>query len=75
MQPLTPPASILTPRQEEIYKLLATGSTIKQIARVLGISPRTVDMHIRRVRNRLCASTRDEAMARVVSAGWVQLGD
>jgi DNA-binding CsgD family transcriptional regulator len=64
---------MLTARQTQIYTLLATGSTIKEIARILEISPRTVDMHIRRVRKRLCATTRDEAMARVVAYGWISL--
>ena len=35
----------LTPRELEIVKMLANGMTNKQIASVLGISPKTSDVH------------------------------
>lgn len=37
--------SLLTPRQREILKLVAEGHSAKEIAVVLGISPRTVEFH------------------------------
>ena len=40
-----PPAHALTPRQREVLQLLAEGRTMKEIATVLGISPRTVAFH------------------------------
>ncbi len=35
----------LTPRQTEILRLVASGKTTKEIARDLGISPKTVEFH------------------------------
>ena len=35
----------LTPRQQEILRLVASGRTTKEIARDLGISPKTVEFH------------------------------
>ena len=39
------PARDLTPRQREVLQLLAEGHSMKQIASVLNISPRTVAFH------------------------------
>ena len=38
-------ADILTPRQREVLQLIAEGRTTKEIARVLGISVKTVETH------------------------------
>ena len=46
-------ASALTPRQYEVLKLLAEGSGVKRIARILGISPKTVETHRAQVMERL----------------------
>jgi DNA-binding NarL/FixJ family response regulator len=46
-------SSPLTPRQMEVLKLLAEGSGVKRIARVLGISPKTVETHRAQVMERL----------------------
>ena len=35
----------LTPRQTEILRLVASGQTTKEVARTLGISPKTVEFH------------------------------
>jgi len=43
----------LTPRQFEILKLLAEGSGVKRIARLLGISPKTVETHRAQIMERL----------------------
>ena len=37
--------SDLTPRQREVLQLIAEGRTIKEIAAVLNVSPRTVELH------------------------------
>lgn len=43
----------LTQRQAEILRLVASGSTTKEIARTLGISPKTVEFHRARLMERL----------------------
>ena len=50
-RPRRDPATGLTARQREILRLLAAGQSAKQIARLLGISHRTVEYH----RNQLMA--------------------
>ena len=45
LHPETPRARALTPRQREVLQLLAEGRTMKEIATVLNISPRTVAFH------------------------------
>jgi DNA-binding NarL/FixJ family response regulator len=43
----------LTPRQTEILRLVASGQTTKEIARELGISPKTVEFHRARLMERI----------------------
>ena len=45
LHPEAPRARDLTPRQREVLQLLAEGRTMKEIATVLSISPRTVAFH------------------------------
>ncbi|MDP3062091.1 MAG: LuxR C-terminal-related transcriptional regulator [Chloroflexota bacterium] len=52
------PASIrLSQRQEEVLTSLARGLTERQIASVLGVSEKTVQSHVARMRERLGASS------------------
>jgi len=44
---------LLTPRQTEILRLVASGRTTKEIARDLGISPKTVEFHRGRLMERI----------------------
>jgi len=46
-------SSGLTPRQAEILRFVASGKTTKEIARTLGISPKTVEFHRARLMERL----------------------
>jgi DNA-binding CsgD family transcriptional regulator len=43
----------LTPRQREILQLLAEGRTAKEMARLLGISSKTVETHRAQLMERL----------------------
>ena len=56
-----PARSALTERQTEILRLARQGHRSRQIAVELGLSPRTVDVHIRSAMARLGAKTRLEA--------------
>lgn len=51
----------LTSRQLEVLRLLAKGCTNRRIGELLGLSSRTVDMHVARILDRLGAGTRTEA--------------
>jgi DNA-binding NarL/FixJ family response regulator len=54
----------LTKRQNEILKLLCSGSTNKEIAEKMFLSRRTVDMHVSHILERLNCRTRTEAISR-----------
>lgn len=54
----------LTPREREVLGLLATGITNREIADRLFLSPRTVDMHVRNLLEKLQCRTRTEAVRR-----------
>jgi pimeloyl-ACP methyl ester carboxylesterase/DNA-binding CsgD family transcriptional regulator len=57
-------SSPLTPRQVEILREVGKGRTDKQIARVLSLSPRTVEMHVANALLALQCRTRAEAVRR-----------
>jgi DNA-binding CsgD family transcriptional regulator len=58
------PVPRLTPRQEELLRLLAAGHTNAQIARRLGISEGTVRTHLENIYEKLNVSSRTAAVAR-----------
>jgi PAS domain S-box-containing protein len=64
-----PVTTMLTLREREIAQQLAAGATSKQIARTLGISPRTVEAHRSRLMKKFQAATHGELVARLVSGG------
>ena len=45
----------LTPREQEVLKLIAGGSSNKEAGRRLGISPRTIEVHRARIMDKLGA--------------------
>lgn len=55
-----------TAREREVAQLLVTGKTSKQIARLLGISHRTVEAHRARLMHRLNVATPGEMIARLM---------
>jgi DNA-binding CsgD family transcriptional regulator len=58
------PVPRLTPRQNELLRLLAAGHTNTQIARRLGISESTVRAHLENIYQRLNVSSRTAAVTR-----------
>lgn len=57
----------LSPRELEVYELLAAGRTNRQIGAALFISEVTVKVHVRHILRKLGAKTRTEAAARGVT--------
>ncbi|WP_030408009.1 ATP-binding protein [Streptomyces albus] len=50
----------LSPREEEVARLVALGRTNREIAEVLFLSPRTVEQHVARVLRKLNVTSRDQ---------------
>lgn len=61
-----PVSAELTPREREIAALLVEGKTSKLIARQIGLSPRTVEMHRAKLMRKFSAATSSELVHRLV---------
>jgi DNA-binding CsgD family transcriptional regulator len=59
---------LLSARQREVARHVAQGLTNKEIAARLGLSVRTVDMHVAHILERLDCRSRSQVAARVTSA-------
>jgi pimeloyl-ACP methyl ester carboxylesterase/DNA-binding CsgD family transcriptional regulator len=59
----------LSRRQTQILRLVAQGMTDKQVARELGLSPRTVEMHVALALRSLACANRAEAVHRAGQEG------
>jgi DNA-binding NarL/FixJ family response regulator len=59
----------LTKRQRDVARLLADGLTNKEIAQKLFVSPRTVDMHVAHILDRLDCRSRTEAASKLAGPG------
>ncbi len=59
----------MSPREREVLQGLLTGATDKEMARVLGISPRTVEIHRAHVMERIGARTLPEVVLLAAAAG------
>ncbi len=71
-----PPAPLpesLTPREQEVLRLLAEGAPNKAIAHQLGISEHTVKFHVNAIMGKLGAQSRTEAVVRATRLGLVLL--
>ena len=65
----------LTLRQEQVLSLVAQGKTDKEMADILGISPKTIDMHMGMLMERLGASSRAHAVALRFAPKSVTIGN
>jgi DNA-binding NarL/FixJ family response regulator len=63
----------LTPREQEVLRLLAQGLLNKEIAARLGITQRTVKFHVSSLLGKLGAGNRTEALAVAAQQGLVKL--
>jgi DNA-binding NarL/FixJ family response regulator len=66
------PDRILTPREEEVIKLVAEGRSSKEIGDLLFISPKTVDRHRANVLQRLGLRDRVELTRFAIRAGLIE---
>src|SRR5262245_57694089 len=66
--------AILSERELEVLQRAALGMTVGQIARRLGISPRTVETHLTNLYRKLGARNRVQAIARASELGLVEIG-
>jgi FixJ family two-component response regulator len=57
----------LTEREQEVLKHWVAGSTSKEIARILGISPRTIDIHRSKIMRKLHAKNSAEIVSIAIS--------
>jgi pimeloyl-ACP methyl ester carboxylesterase/DNA-binding CsgD family transcriptional regulator len=63
------PSPVLSPRETEILRLLATGATSKEISRELDLSVRTVGRHITNIYDKIGARGRADATAYALRHG------
>ncbi len=56
----------LTPREREVLDWVAGGKTNRDIAAIVGASPRTVEKHLERIYEKLGVETRTAAVMRVI---------
>jgi PAS domain S-box-containing protein len=61
-----PVTAELTPREREVAALLVEGKTSKLIARQIGLSPRTVEMHRAKLMRKFAAATSSELVNRLL---------
>jgi two-component system, LuxR family, response regulator FixJ len=59
--------SQLTPREREVLREIATGASSKEAGRILGISPRTVEVHRARIMDKLGARNAADLMRIIFS--------
>lgn len=63
----------LTDRELEILEYVSLGLTVRQVARRLGLSPRTVETHIAKLYRKMGVRNRVQALSRAASLGLIEL--
>ena len=66
-----PPGEPLTPRELEVFELLAKGLRNRDIAAALGISEHTAKFHVGQILGKIGASTRAEAVGLGLRMGLI----
>ena len=64
----------LSSREIEILQWVAAGKSQQDVGDILTISPRTVEVHLRSAREKLCTISTPQAVGRAVSLGIIQPG-
>jgi DNA-binding NarL/FixJ family response regulator len=63
----------LTPRELEVFELMAKGLGNRDIALALGISSHTAKFHVAQILDKTGSATRTEAVRQGLQAGWIGL--
>ncbi|WP_205617174.1 response regulator [Pelomicrobium methylotrophicum] len=66
------PVEVLSPREFELFLLLAQGKTVAEIAEMLYLSPRTVGTHLYNIKQKLNASNAAELALIAMRAGLLE---
>lgn len=69
----TVPREPLSQREQEVCKWAAEGKQVSDIAKILGIKPRTVTFHLERIVEKLGASSKNQAISLALKQGMVRL--
>jgi DNA-binding NarL/FixJ family response regulator len=69
--PPTVEADALTPRQREVLQLVAEGHTVKEIAGILRISPKTVEFHKTQIMEQLDLHTTADLTKYAIAHGLI----
>lgn len=64
-----PGRDLLTPREQDVLKLITAGASNKEAGRTLGISPRTIEVHRARIMEKLGARNTADLVRIVLSGG------
>ena len=69
------PQAVLTDRETQVVRLVGSGRSAKQIAIVLGITPKTVESYVEHARLKLNAVNRSQLMVRAALLGLREQDD
>jgi DNA-binding NarL/FixJ family response regulator len=69
---LWPKSIALNDREVEVLTWVARGKTSNEIARILGLTKRTIDFHIDNARGKLGAATRTEAVLKAATGRLIE---
>jgi DNA-binding NarL/FixJ family response regulator len=64
------PVDVLSDRELEVYELMGTGQTRREIARTLSLSPKTIDTHRGNIKEKMSIDTNEEL--RREATVWVE---
>ena len=65
--------SVLTKREREIFELLITNKSTKEIAKKLFISEKTVKNHVSNILQKMNVNDRTQAVVMAIRNGWVEV--
>lgn len=72
-RPAVKSASTLTPRERQVLNGIKEGNSNRMVARLLGISERTVKVHLHSIFIKLGAASRTEAVIEAIRNGCISL--